>query len=181
MSQSFKGLSVFVLATAGLLAQPIIPATDTRTTGVIGIAGGETARFNVLNDYMAEAANTSICSVVLTYYAADGTLLKTSIVPVAPGTAGYLDLFSSSDLSLTVDQRKQIRATFAVPLIPNTPSTGSSSSTTSTTATPPANVPACHLIGTLEILDAVTGRTLVILGGTHQAPSEVPPVTMSSN
>jgi hypothetical protein len=180
MSQYFKCLSVFVLAAAGLLAQPMIPATDTRTTGMIGIASGETARFNVLNDYMAEAATTILCSVVLTYYGASGTLLKTSTVPVAPGTAAYLDLFSSSDLSLTADQRKQIRATFAVSLIPNTTSAGSSPSTTSTTATPPANVPECHLIGTLEILDAVTGRTLAILGGTHKAPSAVTPVTSSN-
>jgi hypothetical protein len=181
MSLCSKGLSVFVLAAAGLQAQPILPATDTRTTGVIGIASGETARFNVLNDHMAEAATTSICSAVLTYYGADGTLLKTATVAVAPGTAGYLDLFSSTDLSLAADQREQIRATFAVPLIPNTTSTSSSSSTTSTTAAPPANVPACHLIGTLEILDAVTGRTLVILGGTHKAPSAVTPVASGSN
>jgi hypothetical protein len=180
MSQYFKGLSVFVLAAASLLAQPMIPATDARTTGVIGIASGETARFNVLNDYMAASATTSLCSAVLTYYGADGMLLKSSTVSVAPGTAAYLDLFSSSDLSLTADQRKQIRATFAVPLIPNTAAAGSSSSTTSTTTTPPANVPECHPIGTLEILDAVTGRTLVILGGTHKEPSAVTPVTSSN-
>jgi hypothetical protein len=179
MSQCLRGLSVFVLAAAHLLAQPMIPATDTRTTGVIGIASGETARFNVLNDHMADAATTNTCSAVLTYYGADGTVLKTSTVSVFPGTAGYLDLFSSSDLSLGADQRKQIRATFAVPLIPNTASIGSS--TPSNSATPPANVPECRLIGTLEILDAVTGRTLVILGGTHKAPSEIAPVATSSN
>jgi hypothetical protein len=177
MSQCLRGLSVFVLAAARLLAQPMIPATDTRTTGVIGIASGETARFNVLNDHMADAATTNTCSAVLTYYGADGTALKTSTVSVSPGTAGYLDLFSSSDLSLGADQRKQIRATFAVLLIPNT-ATGSPS--TSISARPPANVPECRLIGTLEILDAVTGRTLVILSGTHKAPSEIAPVATSS-
>lgn len=181
MSRCLNVTGMFVLATAGLLAQTMIPATDMRTTGVIGIASGETARFNVLNDHMAAAATTSTCPVVLTYYNADGTVLKTATVTVAPGTAAYLDLFSGSDLSLAADQRKQIRATFAVPLIPNTTSSSSSSSTTSTTAAPPANVPACRLIGTLEILDAVTGRTLVILGGTHKAPSEATPVATGSN
>jgi hypothetical protein len=181
MSQFLKGLSVFVLAAAGLLAQTIIPATHTRTTGVIGIASGETARFNVLNDHMAEAATTSICSVVLTYYAADGTMLKTATVHVVPGTAGYLDLFSDRDLSLSADQRRQIRATFAVPLIPNSASSSSSSSTTSTAGTPPDYVPACHLIGTLEIIETLTGRTLAILGGTHKVPSEITPVATSSN
>jgi hypothetical protein len=179
MSQCLRGLSVFVLAAGGLLAQPMIPATETRTTGVIGIASGETARFNVLNDHMAVAATTSTCSVTLTYYNASGAVLKSATAPIAPGSAGYLDLFSDSDLSLGADQREQIRATFAVPLIPNTTST-SSPSTSSTTATPPANVPMCHLIGTLEILDAVTGRTLVILGGTHKAPDAVTPTTTGS-
>jgi hypothetical protein len=178
MSQCMRGLSVFVLAAAASLAQPMIPATGTRTTGVIGIASGETARFNVLNDHMAVAATTSTCPVTLTYYNAGGMVLKSATVPVAPGTAGYLDLFSSTDLSLGADQREQIRATFAVPLIPNTTSTNSSTSTT--TATPPANVPACHVIGTLEIFDAVTGRTRVILGGTHKAPSAVTPLATGS-
>jgi hypothetical protein len=179
MSLCVKGLSVFALGAACLLAQPMIPATGTRTTGVIGIASGETARFNVLNDYMAEGATTTTCSALLTYYDAAGTVLKTATVTVAPGTAAYLDLFSSSDLSLAADQRKQIRATFAVPLIPNTSSTSSSSS--SSTSTAPAAVPNCHLIGTLEIMDAVTGRTLVILGGTHEAPSAITPVAAGSN
>ena len=181
MSQCLRGLSVFLLTAASVLAQPMIPATHTRTTGVIGIASGETARFNVLNDHMADASTTSFCLVMLTYYDAKGALLKTSTVSVAPGLTVYLDLFSSSDLSLTVGERRQIRATLEVPLIPNTASPSSSSSTTSTTATPPTYVPACRLIGTLEILDSATGRTLSILGGTHPAPSDVTPVAASSN
>jgi hypothetical protein len=183
MSQYLKGLSVFVLTAAGLMAQPLlaqtmIPATHTRTTGIIGVASGETARFNVLNDHMSASATTTTCTATLTFYGADGAQLKTSTVTIASGTAGYLDLFSSTDLSLTIGQRKQIRATFEIPLIPNTAATAS---TTPTTTTPPANVPECRLIGTLEILDAVTGRTLAILGGTHKEPSEVTPVATSSN
>ena len=117
---------------------------------------------------------------MLTCYGSGGTVLKTSTVTVAPETAGYLDLFSSTDLSLAVDQRKQIRATFAVPLVPNTTSTGSSSAA-STTTTPPADVPACRLIATLEILDAVTGRTQVIVSGTHETASDITPVATGSN
>lgn len=180
MSQCLKALSVFLLAAAGLAAQTNIPATGTRTTGVIGIASGETARFNVLNDHMAEASAATSCSAVLTFYNAAGTVLKTATVSVAPGTAGYLDLFSSADLSLAIGQREQIRAAFAVPLIPNTSSTGTTASTTSASA-PPANVPECRLIGTIEILDAVTGRTLAVLGGTHRTPSEVTPVATTGN
>jgi len=176
MAQYLKGLGVFVLATAALMAQPMIPSTDTRTTGVIGIASGETARFNVLNDAMAPAATTVTCPVVLTFFSADGVQLKTSTVSIAPGTTGALELFSNDISLVAAGARREIRATFAVPLIPNTTSTSS----TSTTAAP-TSVPACRLVGTLEILDALTGRTVAILGGTHATPSPVTPVTSSSN
>lgn len=177
MAQCLKALSVFVLGAAALLAQTVTPATDTRTTGVIGIASGETARFNVLNDFMDPSATATTCSVVLTFFAGDGAQLKTSTVSIAPGTTGSVELFSN-DLSLVaVGQRREIRATFAVPLIPNTTSPPSSS-TTSTTA--PATVPTCHLVGTLEIFDALTGRTQAVLGGTHST-SEIVPAATGSN
>jgi hypothetical protein len=49
------------------------------------------------------------CSAVLTYFDGAGTRLKTYTLIVAPGTVGYLDLFSDTDLALAADQRKQIR------------------------------------------------------------------------
>jgi hypothetical protein len=97
------------------------------------------------------------CSAVLTYFDGAGTQLKTSTVTVAPGTAGYLDLFSDTDLALAADQRKQIRVTVAVPVA--TPSSSSSSTTKA--------VAVCRLIPTLEIFDEVTGKATVVLGGFH--------------
>jgi hypothetical protein len=114
---------------------------------------------------------TATCPAVLTYFDGAGARLKTSTVTVAPGTVGYLDLFSDTDLALTADQRKQIRVTVAVPVAAPT------SSSSSTTATP---VPVCRLIPTLEIFDAVTGKTSVVLDGFHQIADDTvtpPPAT----
>jgi len=151
-------ICVFIVAAAGMYAQttaPNMPVTDTRTSGAVGIAQGQTARFNVLRP---NETATATCSAVLTYFAGDGTKLKTSAVTVAPGTVGYLDLFSDIDLALAVNQRKQIRVTVAVPVA--TPSTSSSSTTAKV-------VPVCRLIPTLEIFDEVTGKASVVLGGFH--------------
>ena len=163
-------ICVFMVAAAGMYAQtttPNMPVTDTRTSGAVGIAQGQTARFNVLRP---NETATAACSAVLTYFDGAGTQLKTSTVTVAPGTVGYLDLFSDTDLALTVDQRKQIRVTVAVPV-----------------AAPPASspspakakaVPVCRLIPTLEIFDEVTGKISVVFGGFHHIADDT--VTLSS-
>lgn len=151
-------ISVFALAAAGLYAQtaaPNMPVTDTRTSGAVGIAQGETARVNVLRP---NETATSTCTAALTYYDGAGAQLKTATVTVAAGTVGYLDLFSDADLSLATDQRRQIRVTVAVPVA------APPASSASATAKP---VPICRLIPTLEIFDEVTGRTSVVLGGFH--------------
>lgn len=151
-------ICVFMAAAAGMYAQttaPNMPVTDTRTSGAVGIAQGQTARFNVLRP---NETATATCTALLTYFDGAGTQLDTFTVTVAPGTVGHLDLFSDTDLALAADQRKQIRVTVAVPVeIPS-----SSSSTTAKV------VPVCRLIPTLEIFDAVTGKASVVLGGFHR-------------
>jgi len=168
-------ISVFAVAVTSAIAQTTTPVAtvETRTTGVVGIAAGQTARFNVLNAGINISATPIACAAVLNYYDAAGAMLKSATVTVAPGTAGYLDLFSIADLSLAVDQRRQIRATFTVPLaVPVATTTSAAASTTPLTA--------CKLIGTLEVFDAITGRSQVILGGTHQVLPELPPVPASN-
>ena len=176
MFENALRISVFAVAITGAIAQTTTPVAtvETRTTGVVGIAAGQTARFNVLNAGINISATPIACTAVLNYYDAAGALLKSATVTVPQGTAGYLDLFSIADLSLAVDQRRQIRATFTVPLA--VPVATASSAATSTT-TPLA---ACKLIGTLEVFDAITGRSQVILGGTHRVLTELPPVPASN-
>ena len=169
-----QGICVFTMAVTGLLAQTTTtPALETRTSGVVGIAQGQTARFNVLNPAAAASATSTAaatpvaCTAALKYYDAVGALLKSSTVTVAPGTAGYLDLFSDVDLALAVGQRRQIRVTVSVPLMPAATSGAEAE-------------PICRLVGTLEIFDPFTGRADVVLGGFHLVRSEeATPVTAS--
>src|ERR1700722_6511954 len=107
MFQNALRISVFAVAVTGAIAQTTTPVAtvETRTTGVVGIAAGQTARFNVLNAGINFSATRIACAAVLNYYDAVGALLKSATVTVVPGTAGFLDLFSIADLSLAVDQR----------------------------------------------------------------------------
>jgi hypothetical protein len=145
-------ICVFTAAAAGMYAQTVMPETDTRTSGAVGIAQGQTARFNVLRP--DETVTAATCTAVLTYFDGAGTELKTSTVTVAPGTLGYLDLFSDTDLALAQDQRKQIRVTVTVPVAPPSSPTAKA-------------LPICRLIPTLEIFDEITGRASIVMGGFH--------------
>lgn len=160
-------ISVFILAAAGGFAQSTIPPIVVHTTGMIGLAEGQTARFNVLNPGVLPPALGVNCTAVLTFFGPDGGVLKTATVTAGPGQAGYLDLFSQADLNLPVDERKQIRATYTLPAIvpPPTPTPVS----TPTAAAPTRS--ACTLIGTLEILDTLTGKVQAVIGAAHQVPS----------
>jgi hypothetical protein len=140
---------VFALMAVGLYAQ-------TTTTGIVGIAEGQTARLNALNPGVA------ICSGLLSFVGDDGTVLKTKTVNVAAGASGEVILDSVSDLALAANARRDIRATITVPPVP--PPTAAS--TTSVT-------PVCKLIGTLEIYNTLDGRTQVTLGTVHLVPSSV--------
>ena len=165
-------ICVFMVAAAGMYAQttaPNMPVTDTRTSGAVGIAQGQAARFNMLRP---NETATAACSAVLTYFDGAGTQLKTSTVTVAPGTVGYLDLFSDTDLALAADQRKQIRVTVSVPVA--APPSSSSSTTRKT-------VPVCRLIPTLEVFDELTGKTSVVLGGFHRMADDTVTPTSTAN
>jgi hypothetical protein len=156
-------ICVFALAAAGLYAQTTTPPADlvTHTTGLVGIAEGQTAQFNALNPGDGGTA----CTGVLNFIAADGTVFKSTTVTVAPGLGQHIDLDSVADLALAASARKSIRATITVPAAPPPP-TSTSTSTSGRTSTPVRA--ACRLIGTLEIYTTSTGHTLVTLGASHR-------------
>jgi len=158
-------ISVFALMAVGLYAQTTTttPAQETLTSGIVGIAEGQTARLNALNPGVAPPAATGAsCSGLLAFVGDDGTVLKTKTVTVGAGASGELILDSVLDLALAVNARKEIRATITIPPVP--PPTASS--TTSVT-------PVCKLIGTLEIYNTLNGHTQVTLGTVHLVPSSV--------
>jgi hypothetical protein len=166
-------LPVFALPIAGLYAQTEIspPLQITFTSGIAGIAEGQTAQLNALNPGVAPPAATGmICSGLLAFVGSDGKVLKSTTVNVAPGTSQPIALDSIKDLPLAVNERKEIRATITIPPVP--PPSGST--------TPPVR-PVCNLIGTLEIFNTIDGHTQVTLGTVHQVPSPVVPVPTSGN
>jgi hypothetical protein len=166
-----QGICVFALAAAGLYAQTNVtpPVQVTRTTGIVGIAEGQTAQLNALNPEDAASATAATCSALLTFLADDGTMLKSKTVNVAPGTSQPLVLDSVKDLGLAVNARREIRATVTIPPVPPP----------SATSTTPVT-PVCKLIGTLEIFNTLDGHTLVTLGAGHLVPSPVVTPTSSN-
>ncbi len=156
-------IGVFTLAAVGAFAQSTsLPVVVIHTSGMIGVAEGQTARLNVLNPGVAAPAAGAVCSAVLSFLDSTGKVLKSTSVSVPPGTAAApFNLASDADLALALDAREQIRATITIPAV-LPPS--------ATTTTPPA---ACTLIGTLEIFDSLTRRTQAVLGGFHEVPSVV--------
>jgi hypothetical protein len=163
MSKFVSRISVFALAAMGAFAQSTIPPVVIHTTGMIGLAEGQTARFNVLNPGVLPPALGMSCTATLAFIGGDGKVLKTASVTATPGEAQFLDLFGDADLALMIDQRKQIRATFTLPVIVPPPATSA--------ASPAVPQSACTLVGTLEILDTLTGRTQAVIGGIHLVPS----------
>ena len=148
---------VFTLAAFGLYAQTTTtpPVQVTLTSGIVGVAEGQTAQLNALNPGDAGAS----CTGLLTFLDHSGTVLKSATVNVAPGTSQPLIIDSVKDLALVIDARKEIRATITIPPVP--PPTGSTTPVT----------PVCKLIGTLEIFNTLDGRTQVTLGTVHLVPS----------
>jgi hypothetical protein len=144
-------LSVFTLN-----AQTTIGSQNIQTTGMIGVADGQTAQLNLLNPGIQAPALGVICSATVSFVDASGGVVKSTTLTVIPGQSQSFSIKSDTDLSLTAGQRKEIRATITIPPIP--PSTGAASTT-------------CKVFPTLEIIDTGSGRTLVTLSHTEPIPS----------
>jgi hypothetical protein len=166
-------LFVCALASSALTlsAQTAAVASTVKTTAMIGLAQGQTAQLNLLNPGVQPPATGVICTAVVSFFDAVGTLLKSSVVSVPPGKSDPVDLVSEADVTIASGARREIRAQFSIPAVPPPAST----------ATTPIATPACTLIPTLEIFDSVTGRTQVSLGAAHTIPAVVAtPVTSSA-
>ncbi len=168
MFKHAQRICVCALGAIGLYAQSSVtpPVQVTRTSGIVGIAEGQTAQLNALNPGIAPTGTTgSSCSALLAIVGGDGTVLKTKIVNVTPGMSDSLAIDSVKDLAIAVNQRREIRATITIPPLP--PPTGSTTPVT----------PVCKLIGTLEIFNTLDGHSQVTLGVVHQLPIPSPPAS----
>jgi hypothetical protein len=145
---------VLALGALALSAQTI-PVESVRSTAMVGIASGQTARINLLNPGVLPPALGVVCTASVNFYDGAGTVRKTASVTVAPGTSQAVDLHSDTDLSLTAATRAEIRATIAEPLIVPPPTA---------TGTPSSSVKPCQLVTTLEVFDSITLRTQAVVG-----------------
>jgi len=140
MSKTLQRICVFagaVLAFAGgataQSTQPMLPVAI-HTSGMVGLAAGQTARLNVLNPGALAPAISVICAAQLSFLNAEGAVLKTTSVTVPPGQSVPFSLDRDVDLVVS-DLRVEVRAVIAY---------------TSNT---------CALLPTLEVFDDSTGRT----------------------
>jgi hypothetical protein len=163
MFRMMHRICVFTLSAAGAFAQTATTSpVVTYTTGITGVAVGQTARLNVLNPGVEPPAIGAVCSAVISFLDSGGNVLKTTTVSVAPGTAATPPFdITSADLSIAAGTREEIRATITIPAIVPVATSGTSTSPT----------PSCKLIGTVEIFDSVTRITESQLGGFHEVPS----------
>jgi hypothetical protein len=150
---------VLTLSAVVLSAQAIPVPSTVRTTGMVGIADAQTAQLNLLNPGVLAPALGIICTAAVSFVDSAGTVLKSATLTVPPGKSMSLSLRSDTDLNFVAGDRREIRAVITIP--PLVPSTAAASS------------PACKVIPTLEMLDTVSGRTLVALGHVEAVPSVV--------
>jgi hypothetical protein len=153
---------IISLSALALSAQAAPGSQTIQTTGMIGLADAQTAQLNLLNPGVPAPAVGVICSAVVSFVDASGTVLKSTTLTVPPGKSDSFILRSDVDLNLIAGDRREIRATIAMALVPPPTATATS-----------ATFPTCKAIPTLEILDTVSGRTLVTLGHVETIPSPV--------
>lgn len=152
------GLTIFGFAGLALAQTTTTPVVspEVRTSGMVGLTAGQTARLNVLNPGLQDPASTGpVCPALLSFLNNQGGVITTATVSVMPGKSAFLDLDRDTAISVS-DQRVEIRATIAIPIPVTAPAT-------------------CTLIPTMEVFNNDTGRTQFIVGRFVQ----VPPVTPS--
>ena len=138
-----------------------IPSTEF-SSGMVGLASGQTARLNVVNVGVPTPSPLP-CVLVLAFLDSDGKILKQMFVSVMTGKAALLDL-AESDIDGTSDgpdaARPQIRGIGYNPLLSPGPAIPQPLS--------------CNLVPTLELFDKETGRTAVIVTDFRTSSSSTP-------
>jgi hypothetical protein len=159
------GLSILGLAGAAVAqtasSSAVMPAF--RTSGMVGLAAGQTARLNVMNPGTEGPAIAGpSCSAQLAFVNAAGLVLKSLLVNVPAGQSTPFDLEREVDLASVTGLRVEVRATIKPP---------------ASVATATANAATCRLIPTLEVFDDATGRTQFI---DTRFPQNPPPTATTT-
>jgi hypothetical protein len=130
----------------GVLAIAQQPGFDNeqRTSEIVGVATGQTARWNVLYPTVPAPVLQPVCSVVLNIADADGNILKTiTVSQFTAGKSASLDL--NADTDLTGRPRAEIHAYGVAPS-------------------------GCKFMATLELIDNTTQKTVLVAGSKQTYP-----------
>jgi hypothetical protein len=133
---------------------PSLPLTSQiRTTGMIGLAAGDSARLNVLNPGLPAPFLSILCFAQLSFVDDQNTELSAAIYRVLPGHSVSLTLNADTDVTLGSDGRLEVRGVLRTPPL---------------LEPPPPDVPIpingfCPLVATLEVSNNSTARTRMVL------------------
>ena len=160
-------------AQASAQTSAMLAVQQTVTTGMVGLAGVETARLSVLN--LSPVTATPLpCNVVLSFVDEKNNLLKqVTVSGLAPQVAASLDLtYSELKTAPTGIPRAQIRGTVRS-------GTQIVTATGSVANLPSYIMPGCPLVTTLATFDNSTGVTHTFTSDTrHVSPAAfVTPMT----
>lgn len=137
-----------ILDGALAIAQTPVTAHQQMTSGVVGITPGQTARINVLYPTAPAPILQPLCSVTLNIADDQGKILKTlAVSQFVAGRSVSLDL--NADTDLTGISRTEIHGFSVAP-------TG------------------CNFTGTLELIDNITQKTVLVIGSRQTYPAEQP-------
>ena len=132
------------------------------TFPMIGVASGETARLNAVNLGTSSSTSSSSCGVTFAFVDAQGQMLASKVVNLAPGQAALLEL-SRSQLPGD-DPRREIRAVLLFGYSGGAPPT-----------TDILQRFDCAIVPSLEVYDDKSGRTSYVLTHTQALPGPPTP------
>ena len=159
----------FTAVRAGAQPAIMIASPQYVTFGMVGLSTGQTARLNAfalpLGGPIIAGAS---CQVTFDFYDATGKSLKAGTATVAHGAAVSYDL-ARSEIITSSTGRVEIRGTLRTAFV--NPSAVVTPGTPGMPITPVSAF--CSVLPTLEIFDASSGQTTVVL----QQPTALPLVT----
>lgn len=148
-------------------AQTISSSTPgiTVTTGIVGVAGTQTARLNVMNlQPVIPGVAAVLCPATLEFYDDTGALLKQlAVTNIAPATAASLVLKPA--VPSAPNARAQIRAAVFTPQT----FVGNPGGSPPTPAIP--FIRGCTVMASLEIIDDSTGTTHIFTADLRAMPA----------
>jgi hypothetical protein len=140
------GYGGFAQHCAAQVAVPVALPLVQFSSGMVGLAPGQTARLNVVNIGTTTPTSPIPCILVLAFLDSDGKILKQMVASLASRKAAFVDLVAVPGAG---GGRIEIRGIGYNPLL-----------------SPEAAVPqpiSCNLVPTLELFDTESGKTAVIL------------------